>query len=612
MVKLDKQQQAIVNSNAAKICVIAGAGSGKTYTVIERIRKLLSDGEDPSDFVCITFTKMAAQEMKNRLADIPGSNRMFIGTIHAFAYRILSKSGIQANLLTADKEREITRTLIEKYAKHLTLDKYDEWAERQRLMDLGYYKSYEADNLLNSMEAEDLANLFDHIDLKSIYNSMSKEDVEILTKKIMERENRVITSKDYPETMRSTASRMGLITFNALLEECNKVNASHKIKYLFVDEFQDIGAFEYKFLIGLNAENVFVVGDDYQCHPSNVRIKMSDGSVKRIHELQLHDEVYCWDFKNNIPTTSIVTSVTSAPSENLVRIGTKTGKVCLYTYHHKCYVWDNGEIKSKFAGNLCLNDIMVGVSSDTTYLTEDVITSIENITPMSDNNSEMYSIEVAKYHNYIADGLLTHNSIYSFKGSDFEYFKKLASDEEFTTYKMENNYRCESHIVEFGNKVISQINDVIPKKCVSKVKSITKGSLIYKEGNIHTVEQYLKFIDARDYGKWFVLTRSNNDMVDISRLCYKLGIPTVTFKKGNMTSDEVESTLAQNAVKILTVHSAKGLESDNVLLYGNFPINKDNQFWEEVGTEECRIFYVGATRAKHNLVVICKQDKKFL
>lgn len=612
MVKLDKQQQAIVNSRADKICVIAGAGSGKTFTVIERIRKLLSDGEDPSGFVCITFTKMAAQEMKNRLSDIPGSNKMFIGTIHAFAYRILSRAGIQANLLTPDKEREITRTLIDKYAKHLTLAKYDEWAERQRLMDLGYYKSYEADNLLDSKEAEDLANLFDHIDLKHIYNSMSKEDVEALTKRIIEREGKVVTSKDYPETMRSVASRMGLITFNALLEECNKVNTDHKIKYLLVDEFQDVGAFEYKFLMGLNAENVFVVGDDYQCHKGTTMIKMSDGTYKKLKDINVGDEVICWDFKNDLIAKSIVTTVTSAPSEGLVRVGTRGGKVCYYTYHHKCYVWQDGDIVTRLAGNLCLNDIMVAISADTNELIKEEVSSIESVMQFPETDNLIYSIEVADYHNYIADGLLTHNSIYSFKGSDFEYFKKLALDEGFTTFKMENNYRCESHIVEFGDKIISQIDDVIPKKCVSKVKSIVKGQLVYKEGSIYNVEQYLKCIDPRDYGKWFLLTRSNNDMVDISRLCYKLDIPSVTFKKGNLTSEEMEATLAQNAVKILTVHSAKGLESDNVLLYGNFPINKGKTYWEEVGTEECRIFYVGATRAKHNLVVISKEDKKFI
>ena len=263
MIKLDSQQQTIVDSTESKICVIAGAGSGKTGTTIERIRRLLKEGADPRGFVCITFTKMAAQEMKTRLADIPGSEQMFIGTIHSFAYKIMSRSGNRANLLTPEKEREITRTLIDKHAKHLTLETYDQWSEKRRLMELGYYKSYEVENLLTTEEAEELSILFDHIDLKDIYNSMTKEDVEKLTARILEHENDIHFRSSYPETMRSVAKKLGLITFNALLEECAKVNAQ-PIEFLFVDEFQDVGAFEYKFLMSLNAKNVFVVGDDYQ------------------------------------------------------------------------------------------------------------------------------------------------------------------------------------------------------------------------------------------------------------------------------------------------------------------------------------------------------------
>ena len=139
--KLDKSQKEIVNSKESHICVVAGAGSGKTRTLVERIRSLLQSGEDPSKFVCITFTRNAAQEMHERLADIPNSNKMFIGTIHSLAYKTMINKGKQPQLLTPDKEREFGEYLVKKYAKYITIDKYNEWKQRRHLQDIGYLKS---------------------------------------------------------------------------------------------------------------------------------------------------------------------------------------------------------------------------------------------------------------------------------------------------------------------------------------------------------------------------------------------------------------------------------------------------------------------------------------
>ena len=110
--KLDKDQTAVVNSDSDNICVIAGAGSGKTSVLINRVAKILSEGVDPRTIVCITFTRMAAQEMRKRLQDLPGYNRMFIGTIHSFANQLYKKTGVSYQLLTPQKERQIMTKLI--------------------------------------------------------------------------------------------------------------------------------------------------------------------------------------------------------------------------------------------------------------------------------------------------------------------------------------------------------------------------------------------------------------------------------------------------------------------------------------------------------------------
>lgn len=76
---LDKYQQEIVNANEPRIIVEAGAGSGKTYTLIERIKKLINDGVEPSNIVCITFTRMARRRAERKAYKCSRKWRLFCG-----------------------------------------------------------------------------------------------------------------------------------------------------------------------------------------------------------------------------------------------------------------------------------------------------------------------------------------------------------------------------------------------------------------------------------------------------------------------------------------------------------------------------------------------------
>lgn len=91
--KLDTNQEQIVNSTAKNIIVSAGAGSGKTRVLTERVKHLIDIGISPENIVCITFTNKAADEMRSRLEDVSDIGDAFIGTIHSFANRILKASG---------------------------------------------------------------------------------------------------------------------------------------------------------------------------------------------------------------------------------------------------------------------------------------------------------------------------------------------------------------------------------------------------------------------------------------------------------------------------------------------------------------------------------------
>lgn len=102
--ELTKLQKKIIEAQEDKIAVCACAASAKTTTLIEKIRTTLRDDVDARDIVAITFTRLAAQELIERLGD-DYKEGMFVGTIHAYAASILSKTG-HGNVIKGLAERD--------------------------------------------------------------------------------------------------------------------------------------------------------------------------------------------------------------------------------------------------------------------------------------------------------------------------------------------------------------------------------------------------------------------------------------------------------------------------------------------------------------------------
>lgn len=233
--KLDSTQEKIVKSRANNIIVSAGAGSGKTRVLTERVKYLIENGVEPSSIVCITFTNKAANEMRERLSDVNGVSEAFIGTIHSFANHILKDSGKRYDILTADKEMEIIRNLISKYAKYTTIDDYANYIKWRNMIKLGYMDKEVERPPMNAVH-----------------------EIEIFYGKI--------ESNSYPENLQIVCAKNNIITFDELIKECTDYfkKTGGSIDYLLVDEFQDIGMNEYEFIMALNAEHNFMVGDDWQ------------------------------------------------------------------------------------------------------------------------------------------------------------------------------------------------------------------------------------------------------------------------------------------------------------------------------------------------------------
>ncbi len=92
--KLNKEQLMAVEHMDGPCLVLAGAGSGKTRVLTERIVNLIENGVSPTNILAITFTNKAANEMRERVRIRIGelSSKIFIGTFHSFGLKVLREN----------------------------------------------------------------------------------------------------------------------------------------------------------------------------------------------------------------------------------------------------------------------------------------------------------------------------------------------------------------------------------------------------------------------------------------------------------------------------------------------------------------------------------------
>lgn len=189
-------------------------------------------------------------------------------------------------------------------------------------------------------------------------------------------------------------------------------------------------------------------------------------------------------------------------------------------------------------------------------------------------------------------------SIYAFRGSDVSIFLDLAHDEKTKVYYLETNYRSGDEIIDFASHFIEPVENKIEKNvyCVNYGGEV----ITMKSLNLDFILETILSIDSLQ--DWFIITRTNAQIEMITNFLTKNGVPCETFKKSELDSHELKDKLKDNTVKVLTAHSAKGLENKNVVALGIKP------YWDE----ERRVAYVAATRAMNLLIWVfsTKQPRK--
>ncbi len=180
-------------------------------------------------------------------------------------------------------------------------------------------------------------------------------------------------------------------------------------------------------------------------------------------------------------------------------------------------------------------------------------------------------------------------SIYSFSGSRPDILINLCHQEDVSVYKLDKNYRNDYNILEFARYFLEPLGEMYHDNSI--VMSEYDGQVVRTEYDIDKLCHAIRSKDG--YRDWFILARTNRQVEEILDDLEDRDIPCVSFKKSEFKNlTELTKKMEENSVKVLTIHTSKGLETKNVIVRGARNYN----------AEERRISYVAATRAKELLI----------
>ena len=179
-------------------------------------------------------------------------------------------------------------------------------------------------------------------------------------------------------------------------------------------------------------------------------------------------------------------------------------------------------------------------------------------------------------------------SIYRFAGARPDIILNMCEDPNVTVYNLNENYRNGSDILQYA-KTIIHLNGYEYDDHSIPMRNVT-GKVIEVDYSPSAIAKTIK--KYGNYKDWFILTRSNAQIDEMIEYLRQEGVPFDTFKKAQLKNSELNKKMKEDTVKVLTVHTAKGLEAPNVIVIGVKFFNVE---------EKC-IGYVAATRARDLLV----------
>ena len=310
-----------------------------------------------------------------------------------------------------------------------------------------------------------------------------------------------------------------------------------------------------------------------------------------------------WLLEQGVDTSKIVaiTFTNNAASVMYERLGYPNG-LFIGTVHSYCnYLLRGGAVDtSHILNEERFDDLFDEIKKNPDCIKEVEHLLLDEAQDSTEAQFEFFELINPKNYMYVGD---IKQSIYGFAGAYPQYLIDTWFKDDVTVYQMRQNFRNMPDILHFAKKFLFRLGPNYEDDSISMRDSDGRPHVL--EGNYTPSEAVASLIFNKErldttWGDWFVLCRTNDDVALFQSLFAKQDIPTDTFKQSELTNAEIQDRLKENSVKILTAHSAKGMEAPCILSYNIRAYNDD----------EARLCYVSATRARDFLVWAKMPPKK--
>ena len=589
--KLSERQKEAVMHKEGPCLVLAGAGSGKTRVLTERIVNLINSGVRPQNILAITFTNKAAREMRERVSRSIGSDadKIFIGTFHSFGLKVLRENadvlGYTNNITILD--RDDVNSLIKKFLKEMNLSS-ENYPIKYILNKISFAKN---EGLSPEEYSKFMTSPLDQVVIK-IYkkyvsmlkrnNSVDFDDLLILPVKIFKKSDEVLDK--YQE----------------------------HYQYILVDEYQDTNMVQYELckLLASKYLNLFVVGDMDQS----------------IYSFRFANYMNVMNFEKDYPMAKTVLLDENYRSTNNI-LKAANDVIKNNKERKEKNLWSNNGDGDKIKYIRCENEL------------EEARTVINEVRKLISNGEKPKEIAVLYRTNgqsrVIEEAFLKENIPFRIVGSYFFYNRKEIKDliaYLHLIYNTNDDVSLERVINVpkrgIGLKTLerlrteSNISDVSMFETISSGKELEFKNLILdlKEESKNTNLSGLVDLILDKTGMRSELEESDTleSQIRLENLEEFKSITLSFEEKGiynleefleniSLVSDMREYKEVEDGVSLMTLHSAKGLEFNDVFLVGLeegiFPHMRSMESESEL-EEERRLCYVGITRAKKHLYLL--------
>ena len=599
--ELNEEQRKAAEKIDGPVLILAGAGSGKTRTVTYRIAHMIKEkGISPLNIMALTFTNKAAKEMKERAEALigPDANNLVVSTFHSFSVRLLKtysdRIGYGRNFNIYDVDDQ--KTIINKIKKDMNI-KNDDISPAKTAGRISKLKE----------QGIGIEELEEQIDIRIPANRIFRDIYQ-----------------KYDETLKANNA----MDFSDLLLNAKKLlddpyvleRVQDRYRYIVVDEYQDTNDIQYEIIskIAEKYKNICVVGDEdqsiYAFRGANINnILNFERDYKNAFVAKLEQNYR--STKTILDTANeLIKNNKSSKGKKLWTNGEKGEKIKVF---NASTVYDEAEfivneIKAKARDGKLYKDmtILYRTNSQSRVLEEkllaanipykiyggmqffqrkeikDILAYLNLLNNPNDNHNFYRIINVPKRS--IGDKTLEKlGQIANEKGISMlestKYIDEIPGIRASVKEAVKDFYKMMHEIYENLDELsIKEVFDEVLIK-TKYIDSIEDN----KEDRVKNIEELLNSISESE--------RQNPGM----SLSEYLDMVSLTSSTDNIEDEE-------NFIKLMTIHSSKGLEFDYVFIAGMedglFPSCNFDTSEEEI-EEERRLCYVAVTRAKKELYI---------